>query len=137
MSAELYLWLKAAHVASVLLFVGGTLSVSIALTALSNSGEGAIPAAAKVRRWDRSVTVPAMLATWILGLALAMTGGWIVQAWLQIKLALVLLLTGFHGIQSGRLRRLAAGADTRPGVGPAVVGLCALAIALLAVLKPS
>lgn len=134
--AELYPWLKALHVAAALAFVGGVLAVSVFLAAAPADATSIAPIARGVRRWDQAVTTPAMLLVWALGLTLAMTGGWFVQGWLQAKLLVVLILSGLHGAQSGRLRRLAGGASFQPWrTAPLVIG-CAFVIALLAVAKP-
>jgi putative membrane protein len=133
----IYLWAKAAHVIAVLLFVGGALTTSVACKVLPDVREGAAKFAAGLRRWDQRVTTPALLATWALGLFLASSGHWFSQIWLGSKLAIVLLLSGLHGVQSGRLRRIAEGAELRPWRATPVIVLCIVAIAGLAVLKPA
>ena len=134
--ADAYPWLKALHVVAALAFVGGVLAVSVLLRALPADAAGAAPIARGVRRWDQAVTTPAMLLVWTLGLALATASQAFADGWLQAKLALVLALSGLHGVQSGRLRRLAGGQPLRPfGIAPLVLA-CAAAIAVLAVAKP-
>lgn len=140
----MYPWLVAAHVVAVLLFVGGTVALLLASTALGTrrAGEpdpaGALRAA--VRRWDARVTAPAMVATWGLGLGVAVAGGWFASGWLQAKLLLVLLLSGTHGALAGRLRRFdpeALPASVRP---PALLTATTLAgivgTVALAIVKP-
>ena len=65
------------------------------------------------RRLLRGIATPAMIATWIFGLWLA----WEIEAfrsgWLQAKLALVLVLSGLHGMLAGAVRRFAADTNTR------------------------
>ncbi|WP_242140454.1 CopD family protein [Sphingomonas sp. TREG-RG-20F-R18-01] len=131
-----YLWLKAIHVAAALTFVGGVLAVSVLLAALPADPAIAAPFARGVRRWDRAVTTPAMLLVWTLGLILATSGHWFTETWLQVKFAFVLLLSGLHGVQSGRLRRLATGSAVRPLRTAPIVLACLLVIALMAVAKP-
>lgn len=135
-SAEIYLWLKALHVAAALAFTGGVLVVSVFLAAMTTDHAAVAAMARGVRRWDQAVTTPAMLLVWSLGLSLAVTGHWFADGWIQAKLACVGLLSGLHGVQSGRLRRLATGSAVSPfHSAPLVIGL-AFIIALLAVLKP-
>src|SRR3546814_16574074 len=55
------------------------------------------------RRLLRIIINPAMAATWILGLMLAVNYGWS-EGWLHAKLFLVLLLSGYPGWLCG-LRR--------------------------------
>ena len=134
--AELYPWMKALHVAAALAFTGGVLAVSVFLAAVRGGDAGAGSIARGIRRWDQAVTTPAMLLVWALGLTLATTGHWFADGWLQVKLGFVLVLSGLHGVQSGRLRRLAGGGEARPSRGAPIAIGCAVAIALLAVAKP-
>lgn len=52
------------------------------------------------RRLLRYIATPAMLASWALGLTLAFAGAidWRADGWFYVKLALVALLSGFHGL---------------------------------------
>jgi protoporphyrinogen IX oxidase len=134
--AEVYPWLKALHVAAALTFVGGVLSVSVLLAAAGADAATVAPIARGIRHWDQAVTLPAMLLVWALGLALATAGHWFGDGWLQVKFGFVLILSGLHGVQSGRLRRLVGGQSIRSSrAGPLVIG-CIVVIALLAVVKP-
>jgi uncharacterized membrane protein len=131
-----YLWLKAMHVASILLFIGGLFSQSFALAA----GREEARIVAAISRWDRSITAPAMLMAWLSGAVIAAYGAWFGSIWLWVKLAVVLALTGLHGVQSGRLRRRGGGAaDTAMPVARTLGFVaCAIAvIAALAVTKPA
>jgi len=138
-----YLWLKAAHVAVVIAFVGGMLAEAILLRALSSSGgltDEQRTAVRAVRRWDRTVTTPTMLLVWALGLTLVVRGGWSTSGWLPLKLAFVVVLSGLHGWQSGRLRRLAGGGQpTQARAGrlsaPVIVALAAVIVGLV-IVKP-
>lgn len=133
----IYSALKAAHVASVIIFVGGVLVDAVFLSIASGSGQPAISA---VRRWGRTVTTPAMLLAWTLGLTMALQQGWFASFWLPTKLAFVLLLSALHGMQSGRLRRLEGGQTPAPNAMVRLGGLLTVgsvvAIAFLAVMKP-
>ncbi len=136
MTPDLYAWLKALHVAAAITFVAGVLNVAVVLAAAQPERTGMARA---VRHWDQRVTTPAMLLVWALGLALALTGGWFRSGWLLAKLVLVIGLSGVHGVQSAKLRRLAGGTATTASLhlaAPLVVG-CAIAIAILVVVKPT
>ena len=132
-----YLWLKAFHIAAVVVWIGGLFVSSIAVNAMQGSSSATF---ATIRRWDRRVTSPAMLLVWILGLALAALSDWFPSAWLIVKLVIVLALSAVHGMLTGTLRRRAEGLDHRPPAflrfaAPLVV-LGAAAVVLLAVVKP-
>lgn len=130
---DAYPWLKALHVACALLFVGGVFANSLLVAAGRAAGARTAPV---LRRWDRTVTVPAMLGVWAFGIGLAISGGWFTYGWLQTKLALVVLLSAIHGLQSGQIRRLAEGTDFKPVWAAALVVPSVIAIAVLAVIKP-
>lgn len=140
-----YLWLKALHIVAVVTWIGGLLVVAVAITAVSGAqGQHEFASSraflARVGRWDRRVTTPAMLLVWLLGLALALTGHWFEQGWLPAKLAVVLLLSAVHGLLSGNLRKLSFSQQPRPPAGlrhaAAAVVAAVLVIVVLVVVKP-
>jgi putative membrane protein len=128
--ATLYPWLKALHVAVAIVFAGGVLSVSVFLAAVAGAAD-ASEIARRVRSYDLAVMTPAMLLVWTFGLALAIGGQWFSELWLQAKLVFVVALSALHGVQSGRLRRLAGGA---PVANLRLVPFVVVAIAVVAVL---
>ena len=136
MPTDLYPWLKAAHVACALLFVGGVLAGSLVLAANLSAPDRIAPLASALRRWDRMVTIPAMLGVWAFGIGLAIWGGWFAYFWLQAKVVLVVVLSAVHGIQSGKIRRLSSGAAVLSLNGAKIVLPIVVAIAVLAVAKP-
>ncbi|MFC4726679.1 CopD family protein [Coralloluteibacterium thermophilus] len=139
----LYLWLKSLHIGAVIVWIGGMLAATLALSVAARHGAGQASAdwLRDVLRWDRIATSPAMLLAWALGLALATQGGWFPSGWLLAKLVLVLALSALHGVVSGRLRRLVHAGDDGPASAvarhapPTVVGL-ALAVVILVAIKP-
>ncbi|NEI74837.1 hypothetical protein GR212_35445 [Rhizobium lusitanum] len=140
-----YLWLKAIHIAAVITWIGGMLIVAVTTTAFSavaqcQTDTGRVAFFAQIRRWDRSITTPAMLTVWAFGLALAVTGQWFSQPWLSVKIALVLVLSALHGVLSGGLRRLALGQQpygvaTIRYAAAGIIGIV-VAVVVLVVLKP-
>jgi protoporphyrinogen IX oxidase len=142
---DVYLWLKALHVAAAMTWIGGMVGAALALGIFfASNGEAddadRLTALRVVRRWDDRVTSPAMLLVWVLGLSLALQGGWFGAFWLTIKLALVLALSALHGILSGSLRRLTrAGPRSFPsGLRhvPMLTLAGAAAIIILVIVKP-
>lgn len=127
--------LKALHVAAMVIWLGGT-GVVAALAVGADPGR-----AGPLRRAALRMLTPAMIVTLALGLWLAVQEGWFRAPWLHAKLVLVLLLTGLHGVLSGRLRRLEGGEAGAVPAGwsrwmPAVIAASVAAIAWLAIAKP-
>lgn len=69
------------------------------------------------RRLMRAIINPAMIATFVFGLALVFTPGVVdwSQIWPWVKAAAVLVMSGVHGWLSARRREFARGANTRSG----------------------
>jgi uncharacterized membrane protein len=139
-AAAVYPWLKALHVAAAITFVGGVLATSVILRTKPGdnaSGREESGTVRSLRAWHREVTTPAMLIVWALGIVLALQGGWFASLWLQAKLALVVVLSAVHGVQSGALRRLAGGSalPMQEFSGWLTIVLVA-GIAILAIVKP-
>lgn len=132
-----YLWLKAMHVAAVLIFIGGLFIQSAGVAA---GAGGATSTVDIVSRWDQRVTLPAMLAVWLTGALVAADGAWFEKHWLWAKLVFVVGLSALHGIQSGRLRRLRESGDlgSRNNRFRALISVAVsvAVIAVLAVAKP-
>ncbi|MGY2051664.1 protoporphyrinogen oxidase HemJ [Methylobacterium sp. JK268] len=139
----LYLWIKAAHVITLIAWMAAMLYLPrlfvyhSALPAGSPQGE-----TFKVmeRRLAKAIMTPAMIATWILGLTLAWMSGAYTQGWLHAKFALVLIMSGLHGWFSRMVKDFAADRNTRAPTFYRVVNevptLLMIAIVILAIVKP-
>jgi len=132
-----YLWLKALHVIAVLIFIAGLFVQAIGVATGARGGGETIRL---VSLWDQRVTLPALLTVWLAGALVAASGAWFSSHWLWAKLVIVVALSGLHGAQSGRLRRLRRGDGVKPSVNPFAVSITiassAAMIAALAVTKP-
>jgi len=111
----MFLWIKALHVISVISWMAGMLYLPRLFVYHAEAGAGSeIGETFKImeRKLMRFIINPAMGATWIFGLSLifmpARFGGIGIEAggWLWAKLALVTLLSGFHGFLSAERKRL-------------------------------
>jgi protoporphyrinogen IX oxidase len=107
----------------------------------------AAPGSEEEKRWvDREaklrkiIITPSMMLVWILGLSLAWATGVFSEGWFHAKLALVLLLSAYHGWLVGYGRKLAKG--ERPLTGKALrimnelPGLATVLIVILVIVKP-
>jgi putative membrane protein len=105
-----YLWVKAVHVMAIIAWMAGMLYLPRLFVYHAEVPVGS-PAAEtfKVmeRRLLRVIMNPAMVFAWVLGLWMAWDAGWFANAWFHAKLALVLALSGIHGLLSAAVRHFA------------------------------
>jgi protoporphyrinogen IX oxidase len=97
----LYPWLKAFHVIAVISWMAGMLYLPRLFVYHCEAPVGSPQSETfKVmeRRLLRAIINPAMVATWVLGLWLAIEGGFLKAGWLHGKLVLVLILSAMHGV---------------------------------------
>lgn len=99
--SHLYLWFKAVHVMAVISWMAGMLYLPRLFVYHCGAEPGSRQSETfKVmeRRLLRGIMTPAMIASWALGLWMVYDGGWISAHWLHVKLALVVALSGLHGM---------------------------------------
>jgi protoporphyrinogen IX oxidase len=120
--AASYPWIKALHVLAVVSWMAGLLYLPRLFV---YHAERAAPGSEMAetfkvmeRRLLRGIMLPASIATWVFGLALAFTPGlvsWNSDGWIYIKLAAVLVLTWFHHWLARRRKDFAADRNTVSG----------------------
>lgn len=94
------------------------------------------------RRLLRYITTPAMLASWVLGLALAFSGliDWSKDGWFHAKLFLVLVLSAYHGLLAKWTKDFALDRNTRSPrfyrIANEVPTLLMILIVILVVVRP-
>ena len=139
----LYPWLKAAHIVAVIAWMAAMLYLPRLFVYHCEAPAGSPQSETfKVmeRRLLKAIMNPAMIATWALGLGLAFAGGWWTSGWLHGKLALVLVLSGVHGMLTGQVRRFAEDRNERPQryfrILNEVPTLLMIGIVVLVVVKP-
>ena len=140
-------WVKAAHVIFVVFWMAGLFMLPRYLVyhqeALADPAEAArwVEREAKLRR---IILTPSMIAVWALGLTLAANAGILSGVpglgWLHAKIALVFLLSGYHGWAVGYARTLASGKGPIPGrtlrMINEVPALATVLIVSLVIVKP-
>ncbi len=111
-----YPWTKALHVLAIVSWMAGLLYLPrlfVYHAELAAPGsETSETFKVMELKLQRLIMRPAMIATWVFGLALAATPGvvsWSTDGWIYVKLAAVLVLTWFHHWLA--LRRLDFAAD--------------------------
>jgi putative membrane protein len=142
-SPELYLWVKAFHIISVIMWMAGMLYLPRLFVYHCETAKGSVESERfKVmeRKLLRVIINPAMIATWLFGLALVAITRADQQHWFQAKFVLVLAMSGIHGFYAGCVRRFANDANTRPQrfyrIMNEIPALLVVVIVILAVVKP-
>ncbi len=142
-----YPWVKAAHLVIVIFWMAGLFMLPRYLVYHQEAGlEGP-----EAERWvDREhklrtiILTPALVIVWVLGLTLAANLGLFSGAaglgWLHAKIAIVVLLSGYHGWAIGYSKKLAAGRQTLTGrqlrLLNEIPGLAVAIIVTLAIVQP-
>ena len=117
--AKLYPWTKAFHVIAMIAWMAGMLYLPRLFVYHCDVSPGTAESERfKVmeHRLLKQIINPAMIATWVFGISLVLTPGivdWSAHWW-QVKLAMVLLLSGFHGALVGWRRDFLNDRNTRP-----------------------
>jgi putative membrane protein len=145
---SVYPWLKAFHIIAVISWMAGMLYLPRLFVYHCAAEKGSVQSETfKVmeRRLLRAIINPAMIATWVLGLALAWMGpdsryGWFASGWLQAKLVLVLALSGLHGLFARWVKNFAADKNRHSPkfyrIANEIPTIIMIFIVILAVLKP-
>jgi putative membrane protein len=112
-------WVKALHVISVIAWIAGMMYLPRLFVYHTAAEKGSIQSETfKVmeRRLYRGIIRPAMILTFVFGLAMVFTPGLVdwSQGWPWVKAAAVLLLTAIHGFYGTQIRRFAADKNQRP-----------------------
>ena len=139
----LYLWLKAAHIIAMVAWMAGLFYLPRLFVYHADAEAGSEKSETfKImeRRLLSVIMKPAMIATWVLGLALAWLGNWWTEPWFIAKVCLVLVLTGFDGWLTARSREFAGDANTRPArtyrIANEIPTVILIAVIVLVVIKP-
>ena len=103
----MYEWIKAFHIIAVIAWMAGMLYLPRLFVYHAEAEVGSKQSETfKVmeRRLMRGIINPSMILVWVLGLWMAWDGSWYNELWMQLKFALVLVLSALHGFLS-RWRR--------------------------------
>lgn len=109
-----YLWFKAAHIVSVIVWLGGQCLLVVQLAShrqvLAQQGNADLLSVVE-QRCLRLVINPAMLATLLLGATLFFLRGpeLLGEVWFQVKLACIFAMTALHGAIAATVASLRRG----------------------------
>jgi len=140
---ELYPWIKALHIVSVIAWMAGMLYLPRLFVYHCEVAPGSAESERfKVmeRRLLRAIINPANIATWIFGLLLAWTLNAWGEGWFHAKLLLVILMQGVHGALSAQRRAFAEDRNRRSRrfyrIENEAPTLLMIGIVILVVVKP-
>ncbi len=139
----LYLWFKAFHVISVIAWMVGMLYLPrlfVYHCEAAPQSQQSETFKTMERRLLKAIINPAMIATWVFGLILVVMGGFEKSLWMQVKFALVIVMSGLHGLNVRWVKDFAADRNKHTArfyrVMNEVPALLMVGIVLLVILKP-
>ena len=145
LSGTAYLWIKALHIISVIAWMAGMFYLPRLFVYHCDAAPGSPQSETfKVmeRRLIRAIINPAMVASFVFGLILLAnlpSATWS-EAWIWVKLALVIGLAGFHGMLSRWRRDFEADRNTRPAkfyrIANEIPTVAVIIIVIMVVVKP-
>ncbi|MBX3489737.1 protoporphyrinogen oxidase HemJ [Parvibaculum sp.] len=142
--AGYYVWIKALHIISVIFWMAGMAYLPRLFVYHAESAPGSEKSETfKImeRRLLRGIVNPAMIATFVFGIAmLALNPGLLWDLWMQVKLVLILIMSGLHGAFSRWRKDFERDENRRDARFYRIVNeappLLVIFIVLLAVAKP-
>jgi len=135
------LWIKALHVIAVIAWMAGMLYLPrLFVYHVKASGEASQTFKVMERRLLKAIINPAMIVVWLTGLYMAWAEGFWLDGWFHMKLALVLVMSGVHGLLAGRVRTFAQdrnrSSETFYRVLNEVPTVLMIGIVILVIVKP-
>ena len=139
----LYLWLKALHVIAAIAWMAALLYLPRLMVYHCEAERGSKQSETfKVmeQRLVHFIANPAMIATWLFGIALMLEGEHYRAGWMQAKFVLVLALSALHGLNVRWTKDFAADRNRRPArfyrIMNEVPTLLMIGIVVLVIVKP-
>ncbi len=137
------LWIKALHIISVISWMAALFYLPRLFVYHAEAGVNSpMNATFKImeRRLLKVIMTPAMIATWVFGLWLAVEQHLFSSGWFHAKLFLVILMSGFHGVLSKWTREFAQDKNTKSSkffrISNEIPTVLMIAIVLLVVIQP-
>lgn len=116
--ADAYLWFKIVHVIAVFAWMAGLFYLPrlfVYHCGLAGGSDTDRLFCVMERRLLKAIMLPAAVVSWVFGLLTAWSGGYLMagQAWLWLKIGMVVMLTAFHWFLAGVQADFAAGRNVR------------------------
>ncbi|MEH3022275.1 MAG: protoporphyrinogen oxidase HemJ [Pseudomonas oryzihabitans] len=139
----LYLWFKAFHLIALVCWFAGLFYLPRLFVYHAQSGDTVSHErfCLMERKLYRGIMLPAMILTLVFGIGLLMINpSWLTQGWMHTKLALVVVLIGYHHVCGAMRKRFERGENRRSHVFyrwfNEVPVLILIAVVILVVVKP-
>ena len=136
------LWVKAGHIIFAIFLVAGLFMIPRFFIYHHQCAVGSDEDRKWIEREDRLRRIilnPSLAVLWILGLLLAVNGGFFAQGWFQAKLVLLVLLSGYHGWTISYCKKLKRGerpfSDKKLRLLNEIPGVLVAIIVVLAVVR--
>jgi protoporphyrinogen IX oxidase len=138
-------YIKAFHVIAVIAWMAGLLYLPrlfVYHVAAKPGSEMSETFKVMERRLLRYITTPAMALSWLFGLIMIAMGAidWSTDHWFHAKLALVIVLSGFHGMLAKWTKDFARDANTHSArfykIANEVPSVLMIAIVIVVIVKP-
>jgi putative membrane protein len=141
---EISMWLRAGHVIFIVFWLAGLFMLPrqcIYMLDHAPGSPGEAKWAVRMGKLRKIILTPSLILVWVLGLAIAIPGGYFSGAgWLHAKVALVVLLSGYHGWLVGQTKKMARGerplSEKALRMAGEVPGLLLVLIVVLVYIKP-
>jgi putative membrane protein len=139
----MYEWIKALHVLAIISWMAGLLYLPRLFVYHASAEIGSVQSETfklMERRLLKAIMNPAMVVSWAAGLWLAWYASLFSAGWFHGKLALVLAMSGVHGLLARHVRLFAADRSDATGVYFRVLNevptLLMVGIVILVIVKP-
>ena len=139
----MYLWIKAFHIVAVIAWMAGMLYLPrlfVYHAGVAPGSEQSETFKTMEQRLLRFIMTPAMIVTWLLGIALVIEGQYLAATWFHLKIALALLMTVMHGLFSHWARDFVHDRNPHPAkfyrIANEIPTVILIAIVILATVKP-
>ena len=140
---SIYAWLMIGHIIFMVFWLAGLFMLPrqcIYMLDHEAGSEGEAKWAVRMGKLRKIILTPSLLLVWVFGLSLAYAAGFFTSGWLHAKLALVLVLTGYHGWLVARAKAMIRGerplSEKQLRMIGEVPGLLLVLITALVVIKP-
>lgn len=137
------LWVKAGHIIFAIFLMAGLFMIPRFFVYHHQTAVGSEEDRKWIEREDRLRRIilnPSLIIIWVLGLLLAINGGFFTQGWFHAKLMFLLILSGYHGWCVSYCKKLKRGerplSEKRLRLVNEVPGVLAALIVVLAVVRP-